>query len=112
MLETEHLASLRVNSRHYVLDGAVLSRRVRSLKNQQERIAIGRIEKLLLCTKMRDMRFKQFAIMLLGLIDRLNHRGKFAQVDIVPLISPKVFGMDFHLFPFEQWEAAARAIVA
>ncbi len=48
MFEAEHLAALRVDPGHHVLDGAVFSRRVHRLKDQQDGIAIGRVEKLLL----------------------------------------------------------------
>ena len=47
MFEAEHLAALRVDPGHHVLDGAVFSRRIHRLKDQQDGIAIGRVEKLL-----------------------------------------------------------------
>jgi hypothetical protein len=42
MLETEYLASLWIDSRHDVLDGAVLSGGIHGLKNQQHGKAVGR----------------------------------------------------------------------
>ena len=48
MLEAEHLAALGVDPGHHVPDGAVFSRRIHRLKDQQDGIAIGRVEKLLL----------------------------------------------------------------
>ncbi len=48
MFEAEDLASLRIDPGHHVPDRAVLSGSVHGLENQQYRIAIGRVEKLLL----------------------------------------------------------------
>ena len=50
MFEAEHLAALRVDPGHHVLDGAVFSRRIHRLKDQQDGIAVGCVEKLLLRT--------------------------------------------------------------
>ncbi len=44
LLEREHLASLRIDSRHHVLDNAVLATGVHPLKNDQRGPAILRIE--------------------------------------------------------------------
>ena len=48
MFEAEHLAALRVDPGHHVPDGAVFSRRIHRLKDQQDGMAVGRVEKLLL----------------------------------------------------------------
>ena len=48
MLEAEHLAALRIDPGHHVLDGAIFSGRIHRLKDQQNGMAIGRVEKLLL----------------------------------------------------------------
>ena len=45
LLETENLAALRVDPGHDVPDGAVLAASVHPLKNQQQRIAVGRVVK-------------------------------------------------------------------
>ena len=45
LFETEHLAALRIDSGHDVPDGAVLAGGVHRLKNQQQRIAVGRVVK-------------------------------------------------------------------
>jgi len=44
MLETEYLATLGINAGHDVLDGAVLSRGVHGLKNQQQGIIIAGVK--------------------------------------------------------------------
>lgn len=41
MFEAEYLAALRIDSGHHVLDGAIFSRRIDRLKNQQDGIAVG-----------------------------------------------------------------------
>src|ERR1700733_7868190 len=68
MFEAEHLAALRVAPGHNVLDGAIFSRRIHCLKDQQDRIAVGGIKELLLRAKVRNMFIQQFFIMLLRLI--------------------------------------------
>ena len=45
VLEAEHLAALRIDAGHHVPDGAVLSGGVHRLKDQQHRIAVGRVVK-------------------------------------------------------------------
>ena len=40
MLEAEHLAALRVDPGHHVPDGAVFSRRIHRLKDQQDGMAV------------------------------------------------------------------------
>ena len=47
VLETEHLAALRIDARHHVLDGAVLAGCVHGLKDQQQCVAIGSVLQLL-----------------------------------------------------------------
>jgi hypothetical protein len=59
MLEAEHLAALRVDPGHHVPDGAVLSRRIHRLKDQQDGVAVGRVEKLLLRAQLRDVLLQQ-----------------------------------------------------
>ena len=47
VFEAEHLAALRIDPRHHVPDGAVLAGSVHRLKDQQQRIAVGRVVKTL-----------------------------------------------------------------
>ena len=60
MFEAEHLAALRIDAGHHVPDGAVLPGRVHGLKNQQHRIAVGRIEKPLQLTQLLHLLFEEF----------------------------------------------------
>ena len=48
MLGTEHLTTLGIDPGHDMLDGAVFSRCVHCLKDQQDGITIGCVEQLLL----------------------------------------------------------------
>ena len=50
MLEAEDLAALRVDPGHHMPDGTVFSGRIHRLKDQQDGVAIGCVEKLLLRT--------------------------------------------------------------
>ena len=59
MLEAEDLAALRIDPGHHMPDGAVLSRRIHRLKDQQDGIAVGRVEKLLQRAQLRNMLFQQ-----------------------------------------------------
>ena len=47
LFETENLAALRIDPGHDVPDGPVLAGCVHPLKNQQQRIAVGGVVKLL-----------------------------------------------------------------
>ena len=49
VLEAEYLAALRVDSRHDVLDAAVLTGCVHGLENEQQRVAVGGVQQFLLC---------------------------------------------------------------
>ena len=48
MLEAEHLATLRIDPRHHMADRAVFSSGIHRRKDQQDGIAIVRVERLLL----------------------------------------------------------------
>src|SRR5579863_5065286 len=47
LLETVNLAACRVDARHHMANGAILSGTVHSLKNQQECIVVGCVVQLL-----------------------------------------------------------------
>src|ERR1039457_3333633 len=65
--ETGNLAALRIDPGHDVPDGAVLAGRVHPLKNQQQRIAVGRAVKTLQRAQLRNVFSDQFLILLLRL---------------------------------------------
>ena len=60
LLEAEHLAALRIDPGHDVPDGAVLAGSVHRLKNQQHRIAVGRVVKTLQRAQLLHLFFEEF----------------------------------------------------
>ena len=58
LLEAEYLAALRIDPGHDVPDGAVLAGSVHALKNQQQRMAVGRVVKALQRTQLIHVCFK------------------------------------------------------
>ena len=82
VFEAEHLAALRIDARHDMLDRAVLARRVHRLEDQQQRIAVGGVEKLLLLAQFRDMVAQKLLIIVLRLVDRLDDGRPFLEIDL------------------------------
>ena len=72
MLEAEYLAALRIDPGHHVLDGAVLSGRIHGLKDQQDGMAVGRVEKLLLRAQLRDVVSQKLLVLLFRLVDGID----------------------------------------
>ena len=58
-LEAEHLAALRVDTRHDVPDRAVLAGRVHRLEDHQQRIGVLRVELVLMLRELLDAVFEQ-----------------------------------------------------
>ena len=85
MLEAEHLAALRIDPGHHVPDGAILSCRIHRLKDQQDGIAVGCVEKLLQRAQLRNVLFQQLLIVLLRLVHGLHVRRPLPEVDLVVL---------------------------
>ena len=73
LFETENLAALRIDAGHDVPDGAVLAGGVHPLKNQQQRIAVGRVVKLLQRAQLLNMLFQEFLILLPSTCRRASH---------------------------------------
>ena len=67
LFEAENLAALRIDPGHDVPNGAVLAARVHPLKNQKQRIAIGRIVKVLQRAQLLNMFTQESLIILLRL---------------------------------------------
>jgi hypothetical protein len=66
-------------------DRAVLSRRVGRLKNQQDRVTIGRLMEMLQLGELRDVLFQQARVLLLGSVDRIDLRRPLLELDLVAL---------------------------
>jgi hypothetical protein len=91
MLEAEHLAALGIDAGHNVADGTVFSRRIHGLKDQQQGIAIGRIEKLLLRTQLRDVFFQKFLVLLFRLVNGFDLGRPRCEIDILSFPHAKIF---------------------
>ena len=89
LLETRHLAALRVNPGHHMANRAVLPGRVHALENDQQRIVVGRIVKMLERAQLCNVFFQEGLILLLRFAIRLNDRRPFLEVE---LLSPS-FGL-------------------
>src|SRR5664279_3919392 len=99
LFEAENLAALRIDPGHDVPDGAVLTGRVHPLKNQQQRIPVGGVVKLLQRAQLRNMFFQKFLVLLFRLENGLPDRRPFFEVDLLPGAHPEILGVDFHLLP-------------
>jgi hypothetical protein len=64
LLETEHLASFRIDTGQDVPDRAVLAGGIHALKNEEQRILAGGIEKLLQRAQLNNVFFQQLSIRL------------------------------------------------
>ena len=84
LFETENVAALRIDPGHDVADGAVLAGGVYPLKNQQQRIAVGRVVKLLHCAQLCNVFFQDVLILLLRLAKGLHDRRPRSEVDLFP----------------------------
>jgi hypothetical protein len=82
LFETENLAALRIDPGHDVPDGAVLAGSVHPLKNQQQRIAIGRVVKVLQRAQLLNVLFQEFLILFLRLAKGLYNRRPLSEFDL------------------------------
>ena len=96
LLEAENLASLRVDSGHNMPDDAVLAGRVHALKNQQERVTVGCVMKLLKCAEFLHMFFKQLLILLLRMGQFRGNRRPPAQVKLFARRRAVILRIYFH----------------
>ncbi|HZL70788.1 MAG TPA: hypothetical protein VFC29_26035 [Candidatus Limnocylindrales bacterium] len=68
---------------HNGLDGSIFSRRIHRLKDQQDGIAVGCVEKLLQRAQLRNVLSQKFLIVLLRLVHRLHVRPPLPEADLV-----------------------------
>ena len=99
MFETEHLATLGVDPGHHMPDGAVFSRRIHRLKDQQNGMAICGVEKLLLQTELRNVLLQELLILLLRLVHGVDLRRPLLEIDLVSFAHAKVLCVYFHRLP-------------
>ena len=99
MFEAEHLAALRIDAGHDVPDGAVLAGGVHRLKNQQHRIAVGRVVKALQRAQLLNLFFEEFVILLLRLVNGLHQRRPLFELDLFACLDPKILELIFIFIP-------------
>ena len=96
VLETGYLAPLRIDAGHHVPDHAVLARRIHRLKNQQQRMAVGCVQKLLLLAELINGLRQKLLVVSLRFVNGIDHGWPFVQIDLVVFANTEVFGVDFH----------------
>src|SRR5450432_519281 len=96
MLEAEHLAALRIDAGHYVFDRAVLARRIHRLEDQEQRVAVGSVEKLLMLAQLFDMTMQHRLIVVLGLVDGIDQRRPFLEIDLVAFCDTEILRTYLH----------------
>ena len=82
LFETENLAALRIDPGHDVPDGAVLAGSIYPLKDQQQRIAVGRVVKALQRIQLFNVVSEEFLIPLLRLAKGLHSRRPVFEFDL------------------------------
>src|ERR1700733_15128482 len=110
MFVAEHLAALGVDAGHDVPDCAVFSSRIRRLKDQQDCIAIGRIEKLLLRAQIRNVFFQNLFVLLLRLVHGVDLRRPLFEIDLPSFPHAKVLGIYFHRLPSSRFAVILRSV--
>ena len=90
MFKAEYLAALWVNPRHHMLDGTIFSGRVHRLKDQQDGIAVGCVEKFLQRAQLRNVLSQEFLIVLLRLVHGLHVRPPLPEADLVSFPHTKI----------------------
>ena len=71
-------------------DDAVFSGRIHRLKDQQDGIAIGRVEQLLLRAQMRDVFVQKLFVLLLRLVYGIDLGRPLFKIDLMPFLNAKV----------------------
>ena len=99
LLEAFHVASLRIDARHDVPNRAILAGRVHALKDDQQRVAIGAVEQLLLIAQRGDVLLEQGAIFLLRLVEGFDLGGRLIELDLCVWAYTKLLGIDRHSLP-------------
>jgi len=96
VLEAEHLAALRIDARHHVLDGAVLAGRIHGLEDQQHGLSVGGVEQLLEGAQVLHMLLQARGVVLVGPAQRRQRRRPAGQVDDLALPNAKLGRVDLH----------------
>ena len=84
LFEAENLAALRIDAGHHVPDGAVFTRRVHALKDQQQRVTVGGKVKLLQRVQLMNVFLEKCLILLRRLAIAIYDRRPLVEVDFHP----------------------------
>src|SRR5664279_3379143 len=96
MLEAEDFTALLVDAGKDVADRTVLPGGVHSLKNEEQRIGVGRIEQALQSAQFPGVRREKLLVILCRLVERLNAGCPFLELDLLPGWNAEVFEVDLH----------------
>jgi hypothetical protein len=99
LLEAEYLAAFWIDPRHHVPDGTVLAGAVHALEDQQQRIAVGCVVKLLQRAQLFHVFLQEFLIPLLRFRIGIDNRRPFAEVDLFVCRHTVIFRIDGHSVP-------------
>ena len=111
--ERKHLAALRVDSRHDVLDHAVFSSSVHGLKDQQERPAILRVQFVLQFGELLDALFQKFVSFFLGLDAGSVRRIVILEAEMLSVFYAKrLYQLAAYLHSDPRCAKCARAVAA
>ena len=97
LLETEHLAALRIDARHHMANGAILACAIHALEDKQQRILVRGVVKVLQQGQPLHVLPQQLLIFLLRLCERIDNRRPFAEVDFLARRHTKILGADFYI---------------
>src|SRR5262249_15894674 len=92
------LAALRIDARHNVLDGAVLARRMHSLKDHQERVAVRGIHQVLQTREFLGVLAQQVSVFLLRLEKRIHTSWQVLEADLFTRPDAKGLSIKLDLF--------------
>ena len=97
LLEAEDFTSLWVDPGHDVPYGAIFAGSVHALEDEQERMAVGCVVKLLQCAEIAHVLFKQLLIVLLRFGQCRSRRRPLAQVELLAGSHVVYFRIDRHV---------------
>ena len=96
VLEAVNFATLRVNPRHHMFDGAILARGVHRLKNEENGVAIVRIEQVLQFAQTIDLIRKQLSIVRFRFVEGFYLGRAFAEPERLIVPDTEFRGIRFH----------------
>ena len=90
LFEAKDLAALRIDPGHNVPNGAVLAAGIHPLKNQEQRIAVGSVVKVVQRAQFRNVLFQEFLIILLRFAKGLHSRRPLTELDLRSRPHPEI----------------------